>query len=209
MTRYGMAIDVAHCVGCDQCSLACKMEHNLPDGLWWSRAKTIGSEGFGEGIPTGKYPSTLEAGWYTLACQHCDNPACVEVCPTGASAKREDGIVIIDWEVCIGCKSCMAACPYEGVRSITKEEPKWFLNFSVGDPEVPAHVANAVEKCTFCVERIDRGETPVCVHVCHALARYFGDLDDPESDVSKAIASYDYDQLLVDQGTGPNIYFLK
>jgi molybdopterin-containing oxidoreductase family iron-sulfur binding subunit len=184
------------------------MEHNLPDGIWWSRAKTLGTEGFGEGIPLGKYPESLNSGWYTLSCQHCDNPPCVEVCPTGASSKREDGIVIVDYESCIGCKSCMAACPYEGVRSFV-EEPKWFLDYSVGAAEAPVHLAGVVEKCTLCVEKIDRGEMPACVDVCQSLARYFGDLDDPESEISKVIAAYDYDQLLADQGTGPNIYYLK
>ena len=210
MTRYGMAIDTVHCVGCDQCSVVCKMEHNLPDGLWWSRARTQGAViGFGEGVPAGKYPDTLSMYWFTLACQHCAEPACVEVCPTGASAKREDGIVTVDWEKCIGCNSCVAACPYEGVRTLSGDAPEWFLEFATGDAAMPEHKPNVMEKCTFCVERIDRGEKPACIDVCQACARYFGDLDDPESEVSKVLVEREYDQLLADMGTGPNVYFLK
>ncbi|MEC4176814.1 4Fe-4S dicluster domain-containing protein [Adlercreutzia sp. R7] len=204
-----MAIDTLFCVGCDQCSLTCKVEHNLPDEVWWSRARTsTDAEGFGCGLPEGTYPN-LSSSWYTLGCQHCDNPACLEACPTGATEKREDGLVTVDPEVCIGCKSCIAACPYEGVRTLLDEEPQWYLDFPVGDAAMPAHVGNTVGKCTFCVERIDRGERPACVDVCQAVARYFGDLDDPDSEISKVLAEREYDRLLEDQGTGPNVYFLK
>lgn len=209
MARYGMAIDTLFCVGCDQCSLACKVEHNLPDEVWWSRARTASDpDGYGYGLPAGTYPN-LTSSWFTLACQHCDNPACLEACPTGATEKREDGIVAVDPETCIGCKSCIAACPYEGVRTLIDEDPRWYLDFPVGDAAMPAHVGNTVEKCTFCAERIDRGERPACVDVCQAVARYFGDLDDPDSEISKILAEREYDRLLEDQGTGPNVYFLK
>lgn len=208
MTRYGMAIDTLFCVGCDQCSVACKVEHNLPDGVWWTRARTSSDpDGFACGRPEGTYPN-LKSSWYTSACQHCDNPPCLEVCPTGATVKREDGIVVVDQSVCIGCKSCIAACPYDA-RTLLEGEPAWALEFPVGDQEAPEHIAQTTEKCTFCVERIDRGERPACVDVCQAVARYFGDLDDPNSEVSKVLAERDYDQLLADQGTSPNVYFLK
>lgn len=208
MTRYGMAIDTAHCVGCDQCSVACKIEHNLPDNVWWNRAKTMagGSEA-ADGAPAGTFPN-LSMAWFTLACQHCDAPACVEACPTGASVKREDGIVTVNAEECIGCKSCMAACPYE-VRTLLDDEPQWYLEFAVGDQTMPAHVGNTVEKCTFCVERIERGERPACVDVCQACARYFGDLDDESSEIAQVLKEREWDQLLADQGTGPCVYFLK
>lgn len=207
MTRYGMVIDRGRCMGCNRCSTACLVEHNLPDGVLWTSAKSIGGDVFR--TAGGTYPDGLFMEFYTLACQHCSEPACVEVCPTGASAKREDGIVTIDWEACIGCESCIAACPYEGVRTLVDGEPQYQLDFKVGDATVPDHRANVVEKCTFCVERIDRGELPRCIDLCQARARYFGDLDDPESEVSKIVAEREYDQLLADMGTGPNVYFLK
>ncbi len=208
MTRYGMAVDTVFCVGCDQCSLACKVEHNLSNGVWWSRARTSSDpDGYALGCPEGTYPN-LKSSWYTLGCQHCDNPPCLKACPTGATQKREDGIVTVDVDVCIGCKSCITACPYD-VRTLLEEDPAWHLDFPVGDQAASSHVVNTVEKCTFCVERIDRGERPVCVDVCQAVARYFGDLDDPESEISKVLAERDYDLLLEDQGTGPNVYFLK
>ena len=210
MTRYGMAIDTVHCVGCDHCSMVCKVEHNLPDGVWWCRALTSNNGGYAEGVPSGKYPDTLSAYWFTLACQHCDDPACVAVCPTGASYKREeDGIVLVEQDKCIGCSTCLAACPYEGVRTLVKDEPSWFLDFPVGDVEAPQHIANVVEKCTFCVERLDRGERPACVDVCQSLARYFGDLDDPNSEVSQILKERSYTQLQSEQGTGPCVFFLE
>lgn len=206
MTRYGMAVDMRRCVSCNRCAMVCMVEHNLPNGVLWNRALTGGGDYFR--TPGGEYPNNLSMEFYTLACQHCDEPACVEACPTGASVKREDGIVTVDYETCIGCESCIAACPYEGVR-INAKDPQWALDFKVGDAAVPDIVGNTVSKCTFCVERIDRGERPACADICFAHARYFGDLDDPDSEVSKVLAEREYDQLLLDQGTGPNVYFLK
>lgn len=206
MTKYGMVIDEKRCVACNRCSMACIVEHNLPDGVTWTRARTEGGDYFM--TPGTDASGNLTMKFYTFACQHCDNPACVAVCPTGASSKRDDGIVDIDWEKCTGCQSCIAACPYEGVRTYIEKEPTFQLDFAVGDADMPKHVANVVEKCTFCVQRIDRGEMPRCVEVCFSHARHFGDLDDPASEVSKLIADRSYEQLLVDQGTGPNVYFL-
>ncbi len=206
MTKFAMAIDKKRCVACNRCSMACKVEHNLPLGLLWNQALYNGTDRLL--VPQGTQEEGLKTEMYTLACQHCDEPACVEACPTGASAKREDGIVTVDYETCIGCESCVAACPYEGVRTNAKD-PQWALDFKVGDAAVPDIVRNTVSKCTFCVERIDRGERPACADICFAHARYFGDLDDPDSEVSKVLAEREYDQLLLDQGTGPNVYFLK
>lgn len=206
MTKFAMAIDKKRCVACNRCSMACKVEHNLPLGLLWNQALYNGTDRLL--VPQGTQEEGLKTEMYTLACQHCDEPACVEACPTGASAKREDGIVTVDYETCIGCESCIAACPYEGVRTNAKD-PQWALDFKVGDAAVPDIVGNTVSKCTFCVERIDRGERPACADICFAHARYFGDLDDPDSEVSKVLAEREYDQLLLDQGTGPNVYFLK
>jgi molybdopterin-containing oxidoreductase family iron-sulfur binding subunit len=186
--------------------MTCKVENNLSDGVWWTIARTEGGEH--RYTPGGTYPDGLTIRFYTFACQHCDTPSCVAVCPTGASAKREDGIVTVDSSVCIGCDSCITACPYEGVRTHI-DEPTWPLDFATGDIEASTHRANTVEKCMFCAYRIDRNELPACVEICQAQARRFGDLDDPNSDVSKLLASREYDQMLPEQGTGPNVYFLK
>lgn len=206
MTKYGMAIDTKRCVSCNRCSIACKVEHNLPLGTLWSRALYNGVDVLL--VPRGAQEEGLVTEMYTLSCQHCTDAACVEVCPTGATAKREDGIVAVDYEKCIGCESCIAACPYDGVRTLATS-PEWPLDFKVGDAVVPDVVESTVSKCTFCVERIDRGERPACVDICFAYARYFGDLDDPESEVSKAIAEREYGQLLPEMGTNPNVYYLK
>ena len=208
MTRYAMAIDTKRCAGCNCCAMACKVENNVPEGNWWNRAKTAG--GSYEATPAGTYPDNLSMYFYTLACQHCSNPACVEVCPTGASSIDETtGAVLIDYEVCIGCKSCMEACPYEGVRCFNENEPAYYLDFATGDVEAPTHLQGVVEKCTFCNHRLLRGERPACVDICSYGARFFGDLDDPESTVSKLLAVRDSEQLLIEQGTEPNVYFLK
>lgn len=207
MTKYAMVIDMRRCIGCSTCVVACKQENNLPDKVFWSKVHTVG--GAEQDTPAGSDPRELSMKFFTYACQHCDNPACVEVCPTGASVKREDGIVTVDQEECIGCKTCMEACPYEGVRTYIDGEPQWFLDFATGDAEAIEHKANTVEKCTFCAHRIDRGERPACADLCRFNARFWGDLDDPESDVSKLLKEREYEQLLTENGTGPNVYLLK
>lgn len=208
MTKYGMAVDTKRCMGCNMCTMSCRVDHNLPSEVLYSKALTEGGEVFR--VPTGTYPNNLTIKFYTLGCQHCDDPACVSVCPTGAAYKREeDGLVLIDAEACIGCETCVSACPYENVRTLIPAEPAWPVDFKMGDWSVPDHKPSTMEKCTFCVERLDRGERPLCADLCSAVARYFGDLDDPESEISKILAVREYDQLLAEQGTGPNVYFLK
>jgi molybdopterin-containing oxidoreductase family iron-sulfur binding subunit len=131
------------------------------------------------------------------------------VCPVGATYKREeDGVVFQDYDKCIGCRMCMAACPYTGVRIFNWEEPKYHLDFAVGDKDVPVHQKHVVEKCTFCAHRLARGEEPACVEVCPARARFFGDLDDPASEVALLVATREHKQLLPEQGTDPSVYYL-
>ena len=202
-----MAIDTKRCTGCNMCSMACRVDHNLPTEVLYSRAVTEGGDHFRQA--GGSFPDKVTMKFYTLSCQHCDTPACVDICPTGASVKREDGLVIVDTESCIGCESCIAACPYEGVRTLVPSEPTYPLDFKLGDAAVGEHVPNTVEKCTLCAERLDRGERPLCVEVCPAYARFFGDLDDESSEISQVLASREHDQLLTEAGTGPNLYYLK
>ncbi|HJI11400.1 MAG TPA: 4Fe-4S dicluster domain-containing protein [Adlercreutzia equolifaciens] len=208
MTKYGMAVDTNRCTGCNMCTMVCRVGHNLPNGVMYSQAVTEGGDGFR--VAGGTYPDKVVMDFYTLGCQHCDEPACVDICPTGATKKREeDGIVIVDSAECIGCESCIAACPYDGVRVKLDSTPTYPLEFTLGDWRTPEHVGNTVEKCTFCVELIDAGERPMCIDICPSVARYFGDLDDPNSEISQVLAEREYTQLLTDQGTGPNVYFLK
>lgn len=207
MTRYGIAVDTKRCTACGNCGMTCKIENNLPSGVIWNRPKTDGGEYIF--CPEGVSYDNLKMTFYTLSCQHCDNPACVEACPTGASYKNDDGIVLVNQEECIGCKSCIQACPYEGVRTLNDDEPSYVLDFAVGDVAAPAHLGNTVGKCTLCSHRLERGERPACIDICRFYARYFGDLDDPDSEISKVLAERKYDRLLEDQNTGPNVYFLK
>ena len=206
MARYGMAIDTKRCVGCNACTTACKMENNVPDDIFWTRALTKGGDEVD--TPAGTFPN-LSMRYYTVGCQHCENPACVKACPVGATYKDpETGIVRQDYDRCIGCRMCMAACPYTGVRSFNWQEPKNQMGFAIGDADAPKHQKHTVEKCTFCYQRTSKGETPACMDLCPARARHWGDLDDPNSEISQLIASRPYEQLLTERGTQPNVYYL-
>lgn len=205
--RLGMVIDTQRCIGCHTCAVACKSENNLPDGVWWNRVITVGGDQMD--TPSGEFPNVM-MDFMTLACQHCENPACVPVCPTGATFKREeDGIVLIDYDKCIGCGACIQACPYEGVRTRNAEAISYATGFQVGDFDVQQQQPQTVSKCTFCVQRVDRGELPACIEVCPTRARFFGDLNDPESDASQAIEGRETFKLREDKGTDPNVVFLK
>lgn len=203
--RYGMVIDTKRCVGCWTCSVACSMSNNVPNDIWWNRVLTIGGEGMD--TPSGKWPN-VKMGYATLACQHCEDPACIKACPVGATYKREDGLVVQDSEKCIGCRYCMAACPYTGVRNFNWNEPEYVLDFPVGEATAPAHQKHTVEKCTFCAQRVDEGKNPACVDGCPAIARFFGDLNDPESIVSQKLLNREHFQLLPEKGTNPSVYYL-
>jgi len=204
--RLVMLIDLKRCIGCNTCALACKVENNVPNTIWWNRVLTIGGEEMD--TPEGKYPN-LQMQYLTLACQHCDNPPCTKVCPVGATYKREDdGVVIQDYDRCIGCRYCMVACPYTGVRQFNWESPEYEVDFAVGGEGVPAHQKGTVEKCTFCFHRLSQGLLPACIEVCPARARHFGDLNDPDSEVSQLLRHRSHFQLLAEKGTDPSVFFL-
>ena len=179
MTRHIMAIDLDSCIGCHSCTIACKQENNIGLGTFYSKVLTVG--------PTGTYPD-LQMYYLPVACQHCDNPQCVDVCPTGASYKREDGVILVDHSKCIGCQYCVMACPY-GVRTYDQDKDK-----------------GVIEKCTLCAHLIDKGEKPACVAHCPAHARIFGDADDPESEISKLLASK-HTYKLKDVGNVPGVTY--
>lgn len=204
--QYGMVIDLKGCIGCQTCAVACKVGHNLPVGLWRNRVLTEG--GASTDMAGGEFPRN-QLGWRPVTCQHCAEPACVAVCPAGATTKDEEtGIVHQDTSKCIGCKSCIEACPYEGVRQYLEDEPVYHIDTALGFADEPEHLKGTVEKCTFCDSRIASGEVPACMEYCIGHARFWGDLDDPNSDVCKAMEGREVEQLLRDEGTGPSVYYL-
>ena len=153
MTQYAILTDLNRCVGCLGCSVACKVVNGVDIGSFWNKVLRIGPFPDSEGA---QFPDVYTY-FLPVTCQHCENPACVKVCPTGASQKLPDGTVQIDKEKCIGCQFCAMACPY-GVRYLNETE-------------------RVVEKCTLCEQKIAQGELPQCVAQCGARARYFGDLE--------------------------------
>jgi molybdopterin-containing oxidoreductase family iron-sulfur binding subunit len=202
-----MVVDTKRCVGCFACAVACKSKNNLPNGIWYNRVECEGGDFYD--TPKGSYEAGYSMRYLTVSCQHCASPACMAVCPAGAIAVRDDGIVTQDNEKCIGCKLCMDACPYDA-RVFNESQPAYYVDFPVGDWDAPEHLANKVEKCTFCANRIDRGEAPACMVLCPARARHWGDLDDPNSEVSKYLGQRKgaSSRLLEDKGTNPSCYYI-
>jgi molybdopterin-containing oxidoreductase family iron-sulfur binding subunit len=203
--RYRMAIDIKKCIGCNACSVACKANNNLPEGIWWNRVLTVGGEA--PDTASGTYPNDLQMSYLPVTCQHCDNAPCVKACPTGATYKRADGIVMQDYDKCIGCRMCMVACPYNA-RSFNWKKPEYAVDFAMGDADAPVHQVNVVEKCTFCANRIDRGGVPACMELCSARARYWGDIDDPNSEISLYLKGKNYIKLMEEKGTEPGIFYV-
>ncbi len=205
MTRLAIGVNLRRCIGCNTCALACKMQNNVPDGMLWNRVLTEGCEQFdgAEGV----YPH-LTRTYLPLACQHCENPACERVCPTGATYKDDKGRVEIDYDKCIGCRMCMAACPYNA-RTFNWNEPVRATGAAYGDARVPERGRGVMEKCTLCKERTDEGEEPMCVHCCPADARVFGDLDDPDSAVSQLRRREGAEVLLEEKGTRPQVFYVR
>jgi len=176
--KYGMVIDLRRCIGCHTCEVACKMENRVPLGVWPAWVKQI---------EKGSYPNVRKS-FLPILCDHCDNPSCVTVCPTKASFKRKDGIVIIDPHTCIGCGYCIMACPY-AVRYIHP-------------------IQKIVQKCSFCSHRIDAGLKPACVEACATGARVFGNLLDPREEVAILKNTHPVQTIKPEYGTHPNIYYI-
>jgi molybdopterin-containing oxidoreductase family iron-sulfur binding subunit len=179
------------------------MQNNVPDGMIWNRILTEDAEQVDGAI--GTYPN-LTRSFRPLACQHCENPACKKVCPVGATYKDDKGRVEIDYDKCIGCRICMAACPYNA-RVFNWSEAERVTGFEYGDAE--ARPKGVAEKCTLCKERTDNGEKPMCVTVCPTRARTFGDLDDENSEISVMIREKKSTQLLDKFGTNPQVYYCE
>ncbi|MDY3128471.1 MAG: 4Fe-4S dicluster domain-containing protein [Berryella intestinalis] len=205
MTKLAIAVNVGRCVGCHTCSISCKMSNNVPDGMLWNRVLTENSEVIDGAV--GVYPA-LSRDYLPLACQHCENPACQKVCPTGATYKDDKGRVEIDYDKCIGCRMCMAACPYNA-RVFNWTEPVRSAGANYGEADVPVRPKGVMEKCTLCSERTDRGDAPMCVTCCPARARVYGDLDDPDSEISKISREKNVRILLEEMGTSPQVFYFE
>ncbi len=211
-TRWAMVIDPQRCLrkeGCKDCIGACDKVHNVP--LFKDKdheVKWIWKEPFENAFTGEENPYTAEAlkdKPVLVFCNHCDNPPCVRVCPTKATWKREDGIVMMDWHRCIGCRYCMAACPY-GSRSFNWLDPR--PRIPALDPEFPTRTKGVVEKCTFCEERLAKGEQPACVEACPEKALVFGNLDDPASEVRSLLREHFTIRRKPELGTQPEIYYI-
>jgi Fe-S-cluster-containing dehydrogenase component/formate-dependent nitrite reductase membrane component NrfD len=176
--RYGFVIDQTRCIGCHACTVACKEENRVPLGTFRTWVKYV---------EKGEFPNTRRH-FAVLRCNHCDNAPCVTICPTVALYRRPDGIVDFDRDRCIGCKACMQACPYDALYI---------------DPDT-----QTAAKCHFCAHRVDRGLEPACVIVCPVRAILTGDLDDPESEVSRVIAREPVSVRKPEQGTRPKLFYV-
>lgn len=205
---WAMVIDLEKCTGCGYCTLACQAHNDVPPDISWTKVNLF-AEINGEEV------------YLPMPCMHCEHAPCVEVCPVKASYYRPDGIVMMDYDRCIGCRYCEVACPY-AARSFNWEAftgenpavPEW------GQPEVPRRPRGVVEKCSFCYQRIDRGlglgltpgvdeaATPACVVACPVGARTFGDLNDPSSPVSVLLREHIPYRLREDLGTNPRVYYI-
>jgi molybdopterin-containing oxidoreductase family iron-sulfur binding subunit len=202
--RYVMVIDLQTCTGCNTCSVACKQENNLPDGVWWTQVVTLGVNG--NDTPAGQYPD-LYMDYLPLECQHCANAPCVEVCPTSATSRTEEGLVVQDPTLCGGCRYCMLVCPFTGVRVFADETLHYALPFPTGGNPI-LHRPATVEKCTFCAHRVAEELQPACVEACSLKTRTFGDINDPNSEVSQLLRDRPHFQLLVEKGTDPSTFYL-
>lgn len=208
--RWVMVIDQRKCVGCSSCTVACKAENQLPPGVVYR--PVIEEE-------IGTYPN-VSRRFTPRPCMQCDNPPCTQVCPVGATFKRPDGIIQIDYDVCIGCRYCINACPYSArsfdagfyyTRNTPAEQAyEEQANFEYGKRWARANgspIGNA-RKCTFCVHRLDAGMLPACTTTCIGGATYFGDASLPDSLVSELIASPNVMRLKEELGTNPRVYYL-
>jgi dimethyl sulfoxide reductase iron-sulfur subunit len=206
--HWGMLVNLDRCIGCEYCLRACSATNDVAADRPWN-------------IVVPEETSTGRSFFFSRPCLHCQHAPCVEVCPVEATYVRDDGLVVMDYDRCIGCRYCEVACPYD-VRKFNWEArsdvnafvPTW------GTPEVERRPRGVVEKCTFCIHRIDAGlandlvpgvdpeATPACVNICPVGARVFGDLNDPESPVSKAIAANPTLRLREELGTEPSVYYV-
>lgn len=212
MTRWAIAADLNRCVGCQTCTAACKQANATAPSIQWRKVLDF---------EAGEFPDVSRA-FVPVGCMHCDNPPCLDVCPSTATRKRDDGIVTIDYDVCIGCSYCAVACPYQARFRVDTPNEAYGTHLSMDHEVVRENWDRraVAQKCTFCVQRIDPGiaankkpgidpeATPACVNACIAGALEFGDLDDPNSNVSTLLRENHYTGMHEELGTGPGIFYL-
>lgn len=210
--RWAMVVDLKKCLqhrNCTKCIDACHKVHNVPDfGNPKDEIKWIWKEYYVDAFAAhdDRYlKKGLRNTPVPVLCNHCDNPPCVRVCPTRATWKREDGIVMMDWHRCIGCRYCIAACPY-GSRSFNWRDPRPFIKQIQED--FPTRTRGVVEKCTFCEERLARGQVPACVEACEEKALIFGDLEDAASEVRHLLHQNYAIRRKPTLGTNPEVYYI-
>ncbi|MCP4422810.1 MAG: 4Fe-4S dicluster domain-containing protein [Chloroflexi bacterium] len=211
MTRFVMIADLRRCVGCQTCTAACRQANGTPPGVQWRSVLDVES---------GEFPDVRRT-FLPVGCQHCNEPPCMTVCPTTATGQRDDGLVTIDYDMCIGCGYCIVACPYQARFKVTK--PNYAFNGRPTPNEKEQFDESRIgvaTKCSFCIDRIDVGlangqtpgvdpdVTPACVNSCIAQALYFGDMDDPESNVSQLLRENEHFRMHEELGTEPNFYYL-
>jgi molybdopterin-containing oxidoreductase family iron-sulfur binding subunit len=225
MPKYGMVIDLDNCYGCRACMVACKVENNTPESHFWMYVFRL---------ETGEYPNS-EVKFLPRPCMHCEDAPCVTVCPVSARYYEEGGFVATDWDKCIGCRYCAIACPY-GVNNFNWKDPEKNQYLDWDDPDLEPvtggalpyanpdlegrygsqnrkiagsnHQHGVMEKCTFCIHRVEKGLQPACVANCPAFALHFGDLDDPNSNVSRLLEQKAYFHLLEETGTHPKVHYV-
>jgi phenylacetyl-CoA:acceptor oxidoreductase subunit 1 len=212
MTRWAMIADLERCVGCQTCTAACKHANATSPSVQWRKVLDI---------EAGSYPEVSRT-YVPVGCQHCTDPPCMHVCPSTATRKRADGIVTIDYDICIGCAYCDVACPYQARFKINAADFAYGVGRQMqneAEREDPARLGVA-QKCTFCSDRIDFGlsngltpgvdprATPACANACIASALHFGDLDDPTSNVSTLLKQHKHFRMHEELGTAPGFFYL-
>lgn len=211
MTKWAIVADLRRCVGCQTCTAACRHSNATWPGVQWRKVLDM---------EIGEYPDVRRA-FVPVGCMHCDDPPCMSVCPSTATRKRKDGIVTIDYDICIGCGYCAVACPYQARYKVDKPR------YAYGDEPIANEaqrfnekMLGVAQKCTFCVDRIDYGlengltpgkdpeATPACVNACIASALKFGDSEDPNSNVSELVRKNKTFRMHEELETGPNIHYI-
>jgi phenylacetyl-CoA:acceptor oxidoreductase subunit 1 len=212
MAHWTMVIDLRKCIGCKACTKVCKQVNKVPPDRW-RRVVDCGVSG----------PPERQRTSLPMSCMHCSEPPCLEVCPTGATYRRLDGVVDVNYDLCIGCGYCVVACPYLARTIIHRNESVFEMetvSLEAGEVNLNHNHAGVATKCNFCLPRVDMGltqglqpgldpeATPACVVACTAQALHFGDLDDPDSVVFALIRENNVARLQEELGTDPSVYYI-